>query len=314
MKINKFSKILFSNILLSAVLFCIFEIIAVHCLSTYWIHSGKSLFTERLSYFFPLKKGIMEDVYNYRSAEYRQGKKLPVVLFGCSYTYGSELNENETFGYVLADYTDRTVYNKGMSGGSCASMLYLLQKPEFKKEVPQAEYFIYVYIPDHLRRVYMNSHEWFHEYMLAAYKITPNNELKCRKLNKFKLLLYSTATYRFFQSFYSRFKFSHNKIDFNLFFRIIEESVKITKNKYPDSKFVILVYDDAPEYYSLNLEEEEGQFENFARKHGIKVLYTKKMSIGRDLLSGKYRAKDNIHPSKDVWKILVPEIAEELKL
>lgn len=50
--------------------------------------------------------------------------KRPIVLFGCSYTYGVLLNDDETFSAKLQNYTKRVVYNKAMSCFSLQNMLY----------------------------------------------------------------------------------------------------------------------------------------------------------------------------------------------
>jgi len=314
MKIKKFLKIFFINILLLAIFFFIYEIISVSILCKLWSYIGVDLSKEKLSYFFPLKEKINEDFYEFRPVEYKKGKKLPIVIFGCSYAYGISLEENETLSYQLSNYTNRTVYNKGVAGGGAGSMLYFLQNPEFKKEIPDAECFIYVFMPDHIRRVYTNSIEWFHKYLRASYYISNNGDLKEMKLNKLKFLLFSTATYRLYSYIYSNKFMYDSKNEYNLFFRILEESNNVIKKEYPNSKFVILVYDNYDKFYSLTLEREEELFNKFAKENNIKVLYTKNMSIGKEIIDGKYYAADKLHPGKKAWEKLVPEISKELNL
>lgn len=304
------------NIALLAVLFLLSEFLSVAVLYKKWSYLNLDFSAETIGKFFQRKKGIYEDVFNYRPTVYKKGsKKRPIVLFGCSYTYGHGLEENETFSWQLSNYTNRTVYNRGLPGGCCASMLYLLQKPEIKEEIPDAEYFIYTYIPEHLRRVFSNSPEWFNEYLFASYKMLPDGELKEIKPNKFGMLLASTATYKLFNNYYSRLRVSVFNNDFKLFFAIVKNSIDTMKEQYPDSKFVILVYDCVKgNTYPFSLDKEEDLFNKFAEENNIKVLYTKKMSFGEDLLYGKYTGKDVLHPSGEAWKILIPEISKELKL
>ena len=316
MKFKKFIKILSVNILLFIFLFCVLEIITISCLCNLWKHVDKNLLNEKWSYFFRYKSKILEDENWFRPVEYRQGKKLPVVLFGCSLTHGIGLKDNETFSRKLADYTNRTVYNKGFPAGGAATMLHYLQTPEFKKEIPEAEYFIYTFFYDHLRRVYMIAPDWFNEYFIVSYYISSENKLKENHFNKLECLIFSTATYRLMNYLYVKRKseIATKKNEYTLFFRIVEESNKIIKRYYPDAKFVILVYDNEKNFYSLYPDAEEKLFNEFGKRNDIKVLYTKKMSIGEDILNGKYRNSDKLHPSTEVWDILVPEISKELNL
>ena len=70
--------------------------------------------------------------YNERKAKFKPvsiGKykdKPSIVLFGCSFTWGSYLKENETFASVLSQYTGRTVYNRGLYGTGIPFMYFQL--------------------------------------------------------------------------------------------------------------------------------------------------------------------------------------------
>lgn len=315
-KFVKITKICLINICLFALLFLVSEVLSVAVLYKEWSFLNLDFSKKTVQKFFLLKKGIYEEVFDYRPTEYKKrSRKKPIVLFGCSFVYGHGLSEDELFSRQLSDYTKRTVYNKGLPGGGCASMLYLLRKPEFKKEIPNAEYFIYTYIPEHLRRVYTNSPEWFNEYLFAAYKMLPDGKLKEVKLNNFKLRLASTASYKLFHNYYSRLRVSAFNNDFKLFFTVVKESVNLIREQYPDSKFVILVFDNYKgNDYPFSLEEEEALFNKFAEENNVKVLYTKKMNKGEDLLNGKYNGADGFHPSGEAWKIIVPQLSKELKL
>ncbi len=57
--------------------------------------------------------------------------KSPVILFGCSFTFGAGLNDNETFSYKLSKYTGRNVYNRGLSGYGVQHMLYMLNDSDY---------------------------------------------------------------------------------------------------------------------------------------------------------------------------------------
>ena len=71
-----------------------------------------------------------------------------IVLFGCSFTYGSGLKEEQAFHSKLNKYWDKTVYNYGYPGGSPKEILYILRNWEKLKNHPnknEIEYFIYTF-------------------------------------------------------------------------------------------------------------------------------------------------------------------------
>ena len=83
---------------------------------------------------------------------------MPVILFGCSYGWGVELNDNQTFQYKLSELTKRPVYNKSITGWGVQHMLYHLRQKDFYSTVPKPEYVIYLYITDHISRMHKYSY------------------------------------------------------------------------------------------------------------------------------------------------------------
>lgn len=77
-----------------------------------------------------------------------------VILSGCSYTYGSTLNDNETLNYWLGQELSQFYpYNYGIGGTGTNHTLALIQSNRFKKEVSQKDgYFFYIFIHDHIQR------------------------------------------------------------------------------------------------------------------------------------------------------------------
>ena len=92
---------------------------------------------------------------NMRPIEYRDVNKRPIILFGCSYTEGFGLEEDETFSKKLANYTNRTVINRGKSGTGIPFLYYQLSNEKVIKELPKnSEFIIYTLIPDHFPRLF----------------------------------------------------------------------------------------------------------------------------------------------------------------
>lgn len=105
-------------------------------------------------------------------------KNRPIILFGCSFTYGQNLEQNQTMSYKLSQYTNRAVINRAHSGWGIQHMLWQLKNDKELTKIPNPEYIIYTFIPDHIGRLYSFcyfNHEW---YLSPAYKILRNNSLK----------------------------------------------------------------------------------------------------------------------------------------
>ena len=53
--------------------------------------------------------------------------KPSIVLFGCSYAYGQNLENEETLSYQLSRYLKRTVYNFALCGGGLQDILHIIR-------------------------------------------------------------------------------------------------------------------------------------------------------------------------------------------
>lgn len=239
--------------------------------------------------------------------------KRPIVLLGCSYTEGFSLKREETFVANLSKKTDRTVYGYGLGGGSMATVLMQLQTQDFLKQLPNdTEYFIYTYIIDHNKRCHERSLGWENDVLLDLYKINDKEHVEKIPCGKVCRFVNSTAVCRLYRMTLGQYLAKLG--DFSLPAAIIEEISNILKTNFPKSKFVILVYDDNTDTIHLPLDFEEQKMNEIGKKNNIKILYTKKMTAGEDILDGKYRASDDVHPSGEAWKNLVPDIVKELNL
>lgn len=228
-------------------------------------------------------------------------KKKPIVLVGCSYTYGQHLEDKYAFHNVLAKYTKRFVYNLGVCGGSPREILFILRNNKIINRTiknKNIDYVIYTYIQDHKHRLYTDI-----TLNTPHFKKTDNgNALKFYKGSSY---FYRTYTYRNFTDFiYMNFISSKTKYDlFNLY---IKEITKEIKNLFGENtKFVILVYniseDDIPSFDKLS-------------KEGIIIINLNDL-LNIDLYDQAYTiSKDDYHPNAKAWEIIVPAIAKELNL
>lgn len=56
-----------------------------------------------------------------------------ILLLGCSYTYGSNLQPTQNFSYYLSKETGRTVYNWGVPGGGDSTSVIFFAEERYKR-------------------------------------------------------------------------------------------------------------------------------------------------------------------------------------
>lgn len=248
-------------------------------------------------YFRPVVKGKLAKI------------KRPLLFFGCSYTYGSTLKEDQTLPYKTSKLTGRTAYNRGFPGAGPQLMLLQLQDPNFFKEIPDAQYVIYTYIGAHLQRLYVYNN-CISPTFDKKYEANPRYEIKNGKLEKVKpkfLLFYSSFTVRKIQDYLQEKRSRDREKSFDLFLSILEESKKLIKTHYKNPKFVILLYKDSGKQ---TLEESKIKT---LEKAGFIVIDAEKL-VGHELTSSKYRAEDKEHPSEKAWNEVTPKLIKKLNL
>ncbi len=238
-------------------------------------------------------------------------KKSPIIMLGCSFAFGCCLSNKETFSYKLAEYTKRPVYNRGVSGWGFQHLYYLFNTEEFYKSIPQTpEYVLYIFIPDHMRRMRLwvdhtfSSGEYYHLELVGNKLVEPKSHF---------YLLYSSYIGKSICERYLQKNISPEKKEENLKLaeKIFVESWKSIKTHYPNVKFVILRYYGAMEPEQSWMDDEV--FWNNLKKDGFIVLSTKDLT-GRILNKPKDLAPDNLHPSAKAWDAILVPFAKELKL
>ncbi len=90
----------------------------------------------------------------YAPVEDLPSRKKFVIFYGCSYTYGNGLNDNQTLHYFLGKLNKNYYpYNYAIGATGPNSMLALVQQNKFHEQIPQANgTFIYVYADFHTDR------------------------------------------------------------------------------------------------------------------------------------------------------------------
>ena len=244
-----------------------------------------------------------------RPIEYRNNNKPPIILFGCSFTYGFGLNKAETFSRKLADYTNRTVINRGANGTGISFMYYQLNDEEISKNFPQnTEYVIYTLIPDHFERLFRYRSWILAKQFLLRYKLDGDNNLVKEKIKN--PLIHSLFTSIILEEFIEKVKAADIEAEINLANRLFEESYKKIREQMPNAKFIILYLKNSKD--SDNMDTFVSNLENID-KENIRVIYINELipDIAKDR---DCWIEDNEHPSAKAWDKIVPVLSKQLGL
>lgn len=251
---------------------------------------------------------ILEDAYvfdverRYRPVENPNSDKKSIIIFGCSYAYGDNLEDNETFSYQLGRITGQPVYNRAFSGRSPQYMLYQVLNPHFYDYIKtEPEFIIYVYYYDQLIRLfapchYFNSGGVYSEPVMFMRKrgdeympdrfpsITSASPLIIKMKREFyQRLLYLPSNY--FKSadiLYDYFETARNAI----------------RKKYPNTKFVIVSY--VPDIF-MEIAERKLKKDGFYFFH-----------VDRTLIKTREFCFLDEHPSPHAWEYYTPKIVDFL--
>lgn len=299
----KFLKILFFNLTL---IFIFLVLIEVYISRNNYVNSIKSwkdvvINTISADEYYDNMFKYKDFNYYARTPKFRpdiniNSDKKPILFMGCSFTYGTALEDNETISYKMAKLTNRPVYNRGAQGWGLNQFLYMLRRNDFYsyfKEEP--EYLIYIFISDHMNR-------------LDRYKVMPMEGVfqpVFKKRGDTLIEIKPKLWDRLVSSTYiqSNYNYWHSRVsedDVKLYFI---EAKKALRKQWKNTKLVILVY---PLYYNCS--------KNLWREleiEGYKIIYIKDL-IDIDLTNPINCAKDGEHPSSSTWDIVVPKIIKIL--
>lgn len=250
--------------------------------------------------------------YQYYKKEFRKVsgenyKKKSIVIFGCSFGYGEGLKEKETLGYKLSQLTKRPVYNRAHSGWSPDYILYQLRREDFYKEVKNPEYFVYIFIGDHVRRMFQP--QWYLASTVPSVRYKEKNG-KFEEMNPFLYQFWGLYTVRQFQEVIEKYitmSPKNNERNFNEFVDLMKESKRLTKKAYPNSKFVILKYCDDNENYFT----QKAQWKKL-EDAGFTIIEVQEL-LGCSPRDPKYLLPDG-HPSTKAWDKITPALTKKLNL
>lgn len=239
-------------------------------------------------------------------------KKGAILAIGGSYIEGTMLNCDESLPDLLNKYTGRTVYNRGYGGTGPQFVYRQLSDKNFKKEHQNIEYIIYIFVYGYIESQFQD----FYAYYLN--NIDLNYILKDNKLIEKERpfwWLYGSFTVKNILEDIKNYK---SKIEIKnglpLLMKTLEESLKVSKELYPNSKFIFVEFPDSlfckPEIrkHTIRLSKEEVQH---IKDMGFTYIYAKDLS-GHYFCGDKYRLKDGDHPSAETWAEFTPLLIKEL--
>lgn len=246
------------------------------------------------------------------SLPYDENKKS-IFTIGCSFTFGNNIKPDETIAYKLQELTKRKVYNKGQSTWGPQFVLRDIQLDEHfnGKEIVEPEYFIYTFISDHIRRLYCDYFYISNNAIYNLYSIKDNklilNPPKARFVNYLQITTFARRlNWLIFQMTPNDKKFDRLK----LYMLTMRDELK---KRFPDSKFVIVVYNSEADTEHNNIKPfKTNRWSELEDEEIIVIRFdTPEYNF---LTENEYLASDGQHPSAKAWDRLVPVIAQRLNL
>lgn len=243
----------------------------------------------------------------YRPPMNKESTKGPILIFGCSFAYGADIDETETLSYKLGQLTQRPIYNRASSGYGVQHMLFQLQNDKFYEIVPTPEYIIYVYFDGHPYRIttpctisYPSCYSVFYKKQKNQFKLKKHNFFS----DKFLLPHYISNWLQF--NVLCKFPSFHYKRE-KIIIEYIKESRREAQKHFKNGeniKFVVLFY-YRPFYETETYQE--------LRNSGFYVITPDDFKI--DTKELKYKISEtNGHPNGLAWDVIVPVIVDKLNL
>ncbi|MBQ4078391.1 hypothetical protein IJD15_04345 [bacterium] len=258
-----------------------------------------------------LTKENMEKFCGKTKIEYGETKeeKNPIVVLGCSYAYGQGLKDEETFSYLLSEYTNRPVISFAHCGSQGVENLIIAKNYEKQDRLKSADYFIYVYMHDHINRFF--SFDNISTNYNSFFKTT-NIENLLLKIPVTKYILVDIRTRKILKGF----PYTDKSNEF-LKKNILLANEKI-KEYNPNAKFIVILYNEKmindynPCYIKFNLDKYNDNIWDDLRKYNITIVKTE--DIMGFPFDKDYKLEEDItdwHPNARAWKEFTPKFASK---
>lgn len=228
----------------------------------------------------------------------------PIVTLGGSYVYGHGLKEEKTFPYLLSKLTNRPVYNLSICGGEIVGNLsFNYDNKISSEEIKNADYYVYIYMFDHLNR-YLSNHVLMKHYT------------ELFKTGKVEHALAQITMFRYFFCFYRRTKILKSVKSQREFLKTVMLWANNKIKKFsPDTKFIIVIYDEKVAQNTINADVrflKDDVWDEISKETGCTIVHTK------DLLGFKFDKDYKIpidfapgHPNSKAWAVFTPKFEQK---
>ncbi len=245
----------------------------------------------------------------YAGTEYNKGG---IILFGCSYMYGSPLPFEKTLAYKISEETKRPVYNLAVPGSSTQHALMQIESHDYDDIIKTSDYAIYMPIGEHLWRIRTFSNGYVLNYVWPRYIEKRGNLVFYKPLCPIIESSY-LGKYLYRKFWISLFNKDSEKTSEKMF-KLMQLHLQTINEKLhqinPNIKFVVLLYPDSGKTYDLNY----NQYKRL-EKDGIIVLDVRNMVPDDvNITSEEYRVENDGHPNERAWDLLKPQIISQLGL
>lgn len=134
-------------------------------------------FTIKIRYHKPYASNFINIFWDeIKSRYYDKKSDKTIMLLGCSYAEGAGLSLEQNPAAMLSNLTNFNVINAAFGGhGIQSSYKFLSDYKERKSQNCNIDYFVYVYMEDHLRRFY-ERYNWLNGEIYPNYKLDKNNK------------------------------------------------------------------------------------------------------------------------------------------
>ena len=232
---------------------------------------------------------------NFRPDENLQSNKPPVIFMGCSFTYGDNLQENETISSQFAKLTGRPVYNRACRGWGLSQFLYQAEREDFYTQFKsEPEFIIYTLIYDHINRLDKHKIIPLGKELQPKYKVKNNKLVRVKP--KFWDYLFVVQQYQYHKNMI------RNRVTNELLKLYFTQTEKEIRKHWKKTKLIIFVYGEIFAYEQALKELENEKL--------YRVIWAKDLS-DINLTDEKYRV-DGWHPTDEIWKIFVPLLNKKL--
>lgn len=235
-------------------------------------------------------------------------KKPPIVLFGCSFTYGYKLNDDQTISHFLSEMSKRPVYNRGHNSWGLPHLVYQLSREDFYQNVPEPEYLIYVFSKHSIQMFYDYVFQLWDTNICLRYKEKNGKLIRVENPPKFIQGSYLLKIfYRKLAENSYNCKFSDK--DENLAVLHFVTAKNEAQKHWKNTKYVVLFLDKITETEGF-----QDKLQSDLKKEGFVVLNAEDLTGFSDIPK-KYRVQpDDPHPGEKYWQHLVPALIKKLNL